>query len=90
MSDMELVRREFDSLPGMSVFVEWMAEDIHKAKEVYDKYEKARLRILQMARRIRKSYEKNRKKNRKKRNRVRIPRFLFLLLYHIVYRIIST
>lgn len=43
MSDMELVRREFDSLPGMSVFVEWMAEDMHTAKEVYDKYEKARL-----------------------------------------------
>jgi hypothetical protein len=43
MSDMELVRREFDSLPGRSVFVEWMAEDMHTAKEVYDKYEKARL-----------------------------------------------
>lgn len=43
MNDMELVRREFDSLPPMGQFVEWMAEDMRTAKEVYDKYEKERV-----------------------------------------------
>ena len=43
MNDMVLVRREFDSLPGMSVFVEWLSEDMKTAKGVYDKYEKERV-----------------------------------------------